>query len=53
MINYKAMGWINQEWVWDGLDTKLIKCEMGYILVEIFVRTGRPTAKKRQPPFKI
>ena len=53
MINYKGIGWINQEGVGGGGDTKLIKCEMGYILVEIFVLTGRQTAKKRRPHFKI
>ena len=53
MINYKGMGWINQEGVGDGLDTKLIKCAVGYFLVEIFGLTGRPTAKKRRPHFEI
>ena len=49
MINYKGLCWINQEGVGGGGDTKLIKCAVGYILVEIFVVTGRQTAKKRRP----
>lgn len=51
MFYYSGLCWINQGGVGGGLDTKLIKCVFDYILVEIFVRTGRPTAKKRQPPF--
>ena len=53
MFNYSRLGWINQLGGGGGLDTKLSKCAVGYVLVEIFVVTGRPTAKKRRPHFKI
>ena len=53
MINYKGLGWINQDGVGGGGDTKLIKCAVGYILVEIFGVTGRPAAKKKRPHFEI
>ena len=50
MINYKGLGWINQDWVGGGGDTKLIKCAVGYILVEIFVLSEGRRPKKRRPP---
>ena len=51
MINYKGLGWINQEWVGGGGDTKLIKRWMCIIFSGNFCGDGAANGQKKAPPF--
>ena len=50
MINYKGIGWINQEGVGDGLDTKLIKRWICIIFGGNFCADGAANGQKKGNP---